>query len=438
MTMTASASDSDGTIASVEFYANGTLLGTSTAAPYSATWRSPQPGRYGVYAVATDNQGAVTASSSMAVLVTGGTASGLPPGWIDADIGNTGVSGSATYSNGRFTVRGAGADVWGASDGFNYVYLPLSGDASIVARVASVSDQASWVKAGVMIRSALGPSSAQAFMLVSAAKGVAFQRRLGDGGTSVSTSGTGSTAPHWVRLVKRDAKISGYESADGIHWTLVGSDTFNMPGAVFVGLAVSSHVNGTLATATFDSVETTVPLPWQDGDIGSVPFRGGAAYSAGTFAVSGSGADIWGSADAFHYVYRPLNGDGTIVARVTWVDNVSPWVKAGVMIRNTFDPGSAQAFVLVSAGKGTAFQRRHGHGGTSVNTAGSTSAAPHWVSLTRRGDTFTAYESTDGTNWTEIEADTIPMAQTIYVGLAVTSHNISASATCTFDNVGIQ
>lgn len=275
-------------------------------------------------------------------------------------------------------------------------------------------------------------------MLVSHARGVAFQRRTTEGGTSVGTSGTSATAPHWVKLVKSGSTISGYESADGINWTLVGSDTFNMPGAVYVGLAVSSHVKGTLATAAFDSVETSVPLPWQDGDIGSVPFQGGAGDNAGTFTVTGSGADIWGTADAFHYVYRPLNGDGTIVARVTWVQNVAAWVKAGVMIRNTLGSGSAQAFVLVSATKGIAFQRRDAEGATSVNTAGSASTAPHWLKLTRSGDTFTAYESTDGTNWTEIEADTIPMAQTIYVGLAVTSHNTSASATCTFDNVRIQ
>jgi len=438
ITITASAGDSDGTIASVDFYASGTPLGRSTIAPYSTNWQSAQPGTYSVYAVATDNQGAVTTSSSVSVLVTGGTAPGLPTGWIDADIGSTGASGSATNSKGTFTVQGAGADVWGTSDAFNYVYTPLSGNAWIVARVASVSDEGNWVKAGVMIRSSLDPSSAQAFMLVSHAKGVAFQRRTAEGGTSVSTSGTSSTAPHWLKLVRSGTTISGYESADGIEWTLVGSDTFNMPGAVYVGLAVTSHVKGTLATAAFDSVETSVPPPWQDGDIGSVPFRGGAGDSAGTFTVTGSGADIWGTADAFHYVYRPLNGDGTIVARVTLVQNVAPWVKAGVMIRNTFDPGSAQAFVLVSAAKGIAFQRRRAQGATSVNTAGSASTAPHWVKLTRSGDTFTAYESTDGTNWTEIGADTIPMAQTIYVGLAVTSHSTSASATGTFESVRIQ
>jgi regulation of enolase protein 1 (concanavalin A-like superfamily) len=209
---------------------------------------------------------------------------------------------------------------------------------------------------------------------------------------------------------------------------------------VLIGLAVSSHVEGTLATATFDGVMTqALPNGWADTDIGSVLFAGSANANAGTFTVTGSGADIWGTADAFHYVYHLLNGNATIIARVASIeDDVAPWVKAGLMIRNTFDPGSVHATVLVSASKGVAFQRRDVGGGTSVSTAGSMSTAPHWVKLTRAGDTFTAYESSDGTTWTEIGSDTIPMAQTIYVGLAVTSHSTSASATCTFDGVRIQ
>jgi regulation of enolase protein 1 (concanavalin A-like superfamily) len=205
-----------------------------------------------------------------------------------------------------------------------------------------------------------------------------------------------------------------------------------------MGLAVSSHLNGTAATATFDSVTTSVPAGWADSDVGSVPSPGGASYKNGTFTVTGSGADIWGSADAFHYAMTSLNGDGTIVARVATVQTVDPWTKAGVMIRETQNAGSAHAFMLVSAGKGAAFQRREVTDGTSVNTAGSTSTAPHWVKLTRSGNNFTAYESSDGTNWTWVGTDTIPMAQMVYVGLAVTSHNTLASATCTFDHVSVQ
>ena len=107
-----------------------------------------------------------------------------------------------------------------------------------------------------MIGSSLSASAAQAFMLVAASptKGIPFQRRTSDGNTSVSTSGSQSTAPRWVKLVRAGNVISGYESADGVNWTLVGSDTFAMGQSVFIGLAVSSHVTGTNATATFDNV----------------------------------------------------------------------------------------------------------------------------------------------------------------------------------------
>jgi hypothetical protein len=96
-------------------------------------------------------------------------------------------------------------------------------------------------------------------MLVAASptKGVPFQRRLADGNVSVSTAGSQSTAPRWIKLVRAGNTISGYESADGVAWTLVASDTFAMTPSVLVGIAVSSHVAGTNATAVFDNVTVT-------------------------------------------------------------------------------------------------------------------------------------------------------------------------------------
>ena len=536
ISVSASASDVDGTVARVDFFANSTFIGTATASPYTISWTNVAAGTYSLTAVAADNSGATTTSTAVSATVSGGSG-GLPPGWTDADVGNTGAPGTASYLAGTFTLDGAGADVWGTTDAFNYAYMPFSGDGSIVARVATVSDQANWVKAGVMIRGSLDPSSSQAFMLVSHAYGVAFQRRTSDGNTSVNTSGSASTAPRWIKLVRSGNAISGYESPDGASWTLVGSDTFTMGSSVVVGLALSSHVAGTLATATFDNVNVsasanvppavsitsptngatytapanitvttsasdadgsvtkvdfyanstligtataspytvnwnnvasgsysltavatdnsgahttsaavsvsvgagsgTLPGGWSEADVGAVPLAGSATYNSGTFTVTGSGADIWGTADAFHYAYATLNGDGSIIARVATVQNVAAWVKAGVMIRETLDPGSMHAFMLVSAARGVAFQRRETTGGTSVNTAGTMSTAPHWVRLTRSGDTFTAFESADGINWTQVGSDTIPMAAQVYVGLAVTSHTTS-SATCTFDGVSIQ
>lgn len=538
VTISATASDSDGTVAKVDFYAGNTLLGTSTASPYSFTWNNAPAGNYSLTAVATDNGNATTTSSPVSITVGAGQ-SALPSGWANADVGATGATGISSYSNGTFTIQGAGADVWGTADAFQYAYLPLSGDGSIQARVATISSQAAWVKAGVMIRGSLSAGSAQAFMLASYSKGMAFQRRTSDGNSSVSTSGSTSAAPRWVKLTRAGNLITAYESADGSNWTVIGSDSFTLPTNVLVGLAVSSHIAGTLATATFDNVSTSaastnqpptvsitspannatfsapatisisanaadsdgtvakvafyanstllgtatsapysvtwnnaaagsysltavatdnagatttsgamsvtvsnpsssLPSGWADSDVGTTPFPGNASYSSGTFSVTGSGSDVWGTADQFHYAYTSMTGDKTIIARVASIQNVATWVKAGVMIRETLDAGSTHAFMLVSASKGVAFQRRESTGGTSVSTAGSTATAPHWVKLTRAGNTFTAYESADGKTWTLVDTGTIAMQSTVYVGLAVTSHTTSASATCTFDSVTIQ
>jgi subtilisin family serine protease len=371
----------------------------------------------------------------------------LGAGWSHADIGATGTTGSATQSNGTFEVSGAGADVWGTADAFHFAYRTLDGDGTIVARVTGIQLVNNWTKAGVMIRESLSPSAAQGFMLVAASpvKGVPFQRRPADGAVSVSTSGSQSTAPRWVKLVRSGSTIDGYESADGSAWTRVGSDTFTMGQTVLVGLAVSSHVFGTTATATFDNVSvmsgaTASPSAvWEHRDIGATPFAGSATGGDGGYTVTGSGADVWGTADAFHYAYTTLAGDGTIVARVTGIPmDVHQWVKAGVMVRASLTAGSPHGFMLISAGRGAAFQRRHADQDISVSTAGSFSAAPRWVKLQRSGSQLTAFESADGLAWTLVGSDTIALGASVYVGLAVTSHTTGASATCTFDNVSVR
>ena len=188
-----------------------------------------------------------------------------------------------------------------------------------------------------------------------------------------------------------------------------------------------SSTSGSSSTAT-----------WTSTDVGSVSPAGSASVnSSGVATESGSGADIWNSSDAFHFYYRPLSGDGEIVARVASVQNVNQWTKAAVMMRNTTSSGSAHAMMLVSPGKGTAFQRRVSAGGLSTSTAGPLVKAPYWVRLVRSGSTFSAYASADGTTWTIVGSQTIAMGTTIDVGLAVTSHDSGTLATATFDHVTV-
>jgi hypothetical protein len=162
------------------------------------------------------------------------------------------------------SMQGAGADIWGRSDQFRFAYRTLSGDGEIVARVSSVEPVDPWTKAGVMIRQSISPQSAHALMLVSAGRGLAFQRRRATGGATTHTAGSGGSAPQWVKLVRRGQTIVASRSDDGTSWTVVGEDTLpGMGPSVLVGVAVSSHAPSQLATAVFESVDVVVWLPWK-------------------------------------------------------------------------------------------------------------------------------------------------------------------------------
>jgi hypothetical protein len=153
--------------------------------------------------------------------------------------------------------------------------------------------------------------------------------------------------------------------------------------------------------------------------------------------VKGAGTDIWDRADQFRYVYQPMSGNGEVIARVVSLTNQHAWSKAGVMIREALTAQSRHAMVVTSISKGYAFQRRPEPGAYSEHTSGGSGTAPGWVRLVRTGDLFEAYRSANGTSWTRIGSDTIPMGDTVYVGLAVTSHNASAATTAVFDSVKI-
>jgi glucose/arabinose dehydrogenase/regulation of enolase protein 1 (concanavalin A-like superfamily) len=194
---------------------------------------------------------------------------------------------------------------------------------------------------------------------------------------------------------------------------------------------------GSIRRIRFVGGDNPLPSPWVNQDIGGPGVAGSASYASGTFTVKGSGTDIWGTSDKFHYVYQPWNGNGTITARVSGIQNTDPWAKAGVMIRETLAANSIHAMMVWTSGNGFAFQRRSTTGGGSLHTAGSAAGASHWVRLVRSGNNFSAYQSADGTNWTLVGTATLTMASNVYIGLAVTSHNNTVLNTSTFTNVSV-
>jgi regulation of enolase protein 1 (concanavalin A-like superfamily) len=415
---------------SIYFTTNGsTPTSTSTryTAPISITTTTT------LKFIAVDAAGNSSAIGSETYTITGTAGGTLPVDWQTQDIGAVGIAGSASFASGTYTVTGAGPDIWGTADALRYAYTTLNGDGQITARVATEQFVNVWTKAGVMIRDSLAPGSRQAFMLVSPGKGNAFQRRVATGGVSTNTAGAFVTAPYWVRLSRVANTITASQSADGVAWTVVGTDTIAFGQNVLVGLAVSSHTATATATATFDNV--LVESLWLNQDIGAVGLAGSTAITGDVFTLTGAGADIWNTADAFHFTYQRLTGDGEIVARVTSVSATNVWHKVAVMIRNDLTPASAHGMMLVSSGKGLAFQRRVAAGGVSTNTAGPLLAAPRWVRIARSGNVITASYSDDGTTWTVVGSDTIALDATVYIGLANSSHSTTALGTAMVDRV---
>jgi hypothetical protein len=186
-----------------------------------------------------------------------------------------------------------------------------------------------------------------------------------------------------------------------------------------------------------DASAQSLPGGWATADVGAVGAAGSASGDLSALTVDGAGADVWGTADAFRFVYTTLDGDGSVVARVSSEEYVADWTKAGVMLRETLAPGSKQASMFVSPAKGLAFQRRTTSNGLSASTSGGTGKAPYFVRLTRTGNTVTAAKSIDGSTWTIVGTDTIAMAATIYAGVAVSSHAAATLATVNFTSTTV-
>jgi hypothetical protein len=235
-------------------------------------------------------------------------------------------------------------------------------------------------------------------------------------------------------------------STDGMHFTPIGTVGPNVTSFVdpnrptgtayyrveaFNAAGISAPSNVISPVASF-SVHT---------DIGNVGQAGSTILSGGQYTVRGSGADIWGTADAFQFAAQPLSGDGTIQVRVASIQNTASWAKAGVMIREGLgaDERNVYLFITPDIHNGAVLQWRTSAGATTniLQSGLGSVQAPYWLRLVRSGNTFTGYRSSDGINWTLVGTETVALTGTVYIGLAVTAHNNSTLTAAVFDNVSL-
>jgi subtilase family serine protease len=507
---------------------NAFLSSASTTGTSTLTLAASSTATAGGYTVTiTGTSGSLTHTTSVTLTITAASFA-LPQGWWDGDVGIIGPAGSASYSNGTFTVNASGQWIWNTADGMNLAYQPLSGDGTIVARLLTLQGGSPSESTGVMIRESLAAGSTHMYAAFSQAA-IWATFRATTGGNTTGQSISNLTLPYWVKVIRSGNNFSGYGSPDGVTWTQIGAtQTITMAQNVFIGLAVASDDNTKLATATFDNVSIsssaapapnisgispttgpigtqvvisgsgfgasqngsavnlngapvtinlwgatsititipagatsgplvvtvapsmttsnpvvftvnaqTLPPQWSDLDVGVVGPAGSASYANGTFTINASGQWIWNFADGMNFVYQPLSGDGAIVARLLTLQGGSSSESTGVMIRESLAAGSTHMYAAFSqAAIWDAF--RASTGGSTTGQSISNITLPYWVKVTRSGNNFSGYGSPDGVTWTQIGAtQTITMAQSVFIGLAVASDDNTKLATATFDNVSV-
>jgi YVTN family beta-propeller protein len=234
---------------------------TGSGASYGITLTPAAPGMVTVRlpAATVQNAGAVGNAASNTLNV-----SYAPPVVVSLqgqDVGEVAVVGSATFSGGVYTLKGAGEDIFFSQDGFQYALTQLNGDGEIRARVTSQTNQNPWAKAGVMFRENLTGGSRHAMMFTTpTGAGNGFGtvwRSTANAATNYAAGPALNTTPNnWVRLVRTGNVLTAYASNNGTAWTTVNTVTLSgLPSSLYVGLALTSGSRTQLSTATFDNVQ---------------------------------------------------------------------------------------------------------------------------------------------------------------------------------------
>ena len=364
----------------------------------------------------------------------------LPAPWTTQVMGPAGLLGSASYTNGAFTVSGSGATlddaIWSGFDQMRFVYAPVTGDCTIAARVTLVTNYQSWSKAGVMIRATLDSGGANAYMALTPGNGVAWQVRTGDGAGATNTVVAGFNSPYWLKVVRSGNTFTGYYSANGTTWTQQGSATFTMASTVYVGFAIDSYNCWDLETAAFDNLTTLVTVP-----PAAPSGLNGAAVNSSQINLTWNAVT---NATSYN-VQRSTTSGGpyTTIATGVGTTNYSDTGLAATTtyyyVVNAANAGGASANSAQASATTAAFTP--GNGVWNVDASGNWSAASNWNPAAVPG---TGAGNVVGLNCNLAAARTVTLDTPATVGVlnlgdplaAFFGYTLTGSQTLTFDNGG--
>jgi len=177
-----------------------------------------------------------------------------------------------------------------------------------------------------------------------------------------------------------------------------------------------------------------------ESDVGVTPRRGSAEFDTarGEYRITGGGANMWESTDAFHFVWRRMSGDVSLFANVQLLgQGKQEHRKAGWVIRQSLDADSPYVSAVVHGDGLTSMQYRQEKGGTTREVRSPVSG-PLGLGLERRGDIFTFRAARNGALGRAELPINVTMHDPVYVGLAVCSHDVQELETAVFWDVRIE
>jgi regulation of enolase protein 1 (concanavalin A-like superfamily) len=175
------------------------------------------------------------------------------------------------------------------------------------------------------------------------------------------------------------------------------------------------------------------------GDVGNPAIKGSAEFSDGQYRITGSGANIWGKQDQFHYVWREMTGNFTVTATLRFLGKGAEHRKAGIMVRQSLDADAVYADVMIH-GNGMPGLQWRSKAGEDTNTFDLPFDSPGTfrIKLVRTGVKIYMYIAKDGAEPKKIANTEVSFRNPVLVGLAVCSHQAGASDTVLFSDVSVE
>lgn len=183
-----------------------------------------------------------------------------------------------------------------------------------------------------------------------------------------------------------------------------------------------------------------LPGSWEFMDVGSPGLPGYSQIANDRYLLNAGGESIDGRLDAFHYLYRRTAGDFEFLCRLDSFRFHSDAAIAGIMARQTLSNNTQHVSLLMQGDSGLSVRTRKSRWGGTAKTFTDLSAPPlpHWLRLSRSGDTFRLYHSNDGGVWTLSDSLEVDMNDSLYVGLALAGLSADAAAQAGFSQVSLQ